>query len=542
MTSYLEAEIAATCNALGCFDVNGEYQADVQVIESVKDLIRFLRRDDANHEIRRILGHCNVLKTDLLPMLKKYHDHTELFDVLIRLLVNLTSPALILFNEELPTDTVTRNYYLQLVGHLQTYKQAFTDSGVWAVLSTRLGKLLEIDWQERGEENGIIVERILILVRNVLQVPPDPDSEKRPDNDASLHDQILWALHQSGMVDIFLYIATSENEQEYYLHILEITSLMLREQKTEVLASSVTSRSLEEKVKDEAELLNVRHKENTERQQKLKRYTGARHSRFGGTYVVQNMKSISSNDIIYHKPLNQLSKLDFDLQKNPTRRAKNKRPMQDENIERRSAFSIRLFLKEYCIEFLNGAYNTLMYNVKDRLNRAKSQTNDETFYLWALRFFMEFNRYHKFQVKLVSETMTVSTFHFVQKQIDTYNDLVQMDKKKFFVWSRKLHLALKAYRELFQTLAEMDKSGLEVVRSSAKVIKSNIFYVMEYSETVLHLMSSFDELKHSPAYLKDLIETQHIFLKLLHGFSRKDQIVVQKIVTVRKKKKKQPVS
>jgi timeless len=37
-----------------------------------------------------------------------------------------------------------------------------------------------------------MLERLLVLVRNVLHVAPDPDSEQRTDDDASLHDQILW--------------------------------------------------------------------------------------------------------------------------------------------------------------------------------------------------------------------------------------------------------------------------------------------------------------------------------------------------------------
>jgi hypothetical protein len=46
------------------------------------------------------------------------------------------------------------------------------------------------------------------------------------------------------------------------------------------------------------------------------------------------------------------------------RRPKNRLPMKGEDLQRRSAFSIRLFLKAFCVEFLGGAYNTLMYHVK----------------------------------------------------------------------------------------------------------------------------------------------------------------------------------
>lgn len=116
---------------------------------------------------------------------------------------------------------------------------------------------------------------------------------------------------------------------------------------------------------------------------------------------MQSMKSIGDNSLIYHKPLNKLDNLNFDTDKNKRKVAKNRRPMQYSSAERRSAFSIRLFLKEFCVEFLNGSYNTLMYEVKNKLARAKAQAHDESYYLWALRFFMEFNRGYKFEVKLV---------------------------------------------------------------------------------------------------------------------------------------------
>ena len=41
-------------------------------------------------QIRRILGEARVLQNDLVPMLKQYKDDESLFDLLVRLLVNLT--------------------------------------------------------------------------------------------------------------------------------------------------------------------------------------------------------------------------------------------------------------------------------------------------------------------------------------------------------------------------------------------------------------------------------------------------------------------
>jgi timeless len=45
------------------------------------------------------------------------------------------------------------------------------------------------------------------------------------------------------------------------------------------------------------------------------------------------------------------------------------------------------------------------------------------------------------------------------------------------------------------TLTAMDRSDNSAVQESSKVIKSNIFYVVEYRELILTLLLNFDEMK-----------------------------------------------
>ncbi|NXN07508.1 TIM protein, partial [Indicator maculatus] len=92
------------------------------------------------------------------------------------------------------------------------------------------------DWEQRQEEDTLLIERILLLVRNVLHVPPDPTEEQAVDGDASLHDRVLWALHLSGLDDLLKFLASSPAEQQWALHVLEIISLMFRDQSPEELA------------------------------------------------------------------------------------------------------------------------------------------------------------------------------------------------------------------------------------------------------------------------------------------------------------------
>lgn len=528
MSSLVKAELLATCNSLGNFD-GGTYYKEPECLESLKDLIRFLKRDDNDQEIRRQLGETKVLKTDLIHILKAYNEDADIFNVVVRLLVNLTMPALVVFENEIPEDKMGRMHYIEIISYLQEYKDAFCDEAIWIVLTAKLRDLLQLDWEHRQEEDGQVLEWILILVRNILHVPSNPSEEMRTDDDVSIHDRVLWGFHKSGMEDLLLFIANSEEFHEFCLHALEIITLILKEQNPEQLASAGVLRSQSEKQRDELELKEIRNREMQQKQKNIAKYYGSRHTKFGGTFCVKDFKSISDNDLIVHRPVETLTALNFDQNKTRRRKPKRQIPMNDADYTRRSTLSIRLFLKEFCVEFLNNAYNTIMYIVKDKLARQRTQDHDETYYLWAIRFFMEFNRLHDFHVEFVSETMSVSTFHYIQTQLENYQEMMISEKKKISVWSKRMHLSLMAYRELIMTLSAMDSSLDRGVQESAKVIKSNLFYTLEYRELPYILLHHFDEVKMPKSYLRDLVEMAHIFVKLLEKHCRHySRLVVQK--------------
>ena len=79
---------------------------------------------------------------------------------------------------------------------------------------------------------------------------------------------------------------------------------------------------------------------------------------------MKNMKSISENDLIYHKSQADVGKITLDANKKPKKKAKNRKPIIEKEIVRRSTLSIRLSLKEFCVQFLENCYNPLMYAVK----------------------------------------------------------------------------------------------------------------------------------------------------------------------------------
>ncbi|KAG1647990.1 Protein timeless [Nymphon striatum] len=444
-TSVFCAELTATCNALGYLD-NDNYFKEPDCLITLKDMIRYLKHDGDDHEVRRHFGKTKVLSTDLIPILREYSDDKEILDVVLRLLVNLTNPAYLLYEEELPQEKHTRNHYLELLSHLESYKLSFTESAIWATLTNILGEILKLDWESRQEEDQLVVERILMLIRNVLYVSVNPEVEMRTDDDATIHDQVLWALHLSGMEDLLLYICNSESEKQFCMHTLEIISLIFREQTPEQLASAGFTRSISEKEKDE------------------------QHSNFGGTYVAKGIKALSNREMICHKPLSESQSLNFD---------RTKQSKLDLKIEDQLNQQIFLFLQVKML-FFNVFFQHLNKTFQYNLMRARAEAHDETYYLWAMKFFMEFNRLHQFQVKLV----------------------LRMDLIHYF-------------------------------------ISGNIFYVVEYRDSILQMITSYDDTKHPKAYLKDLAETVHLFLKMLHQYCAKTSHLVVQRKKNRKHRKKQ---
>uniref|UniRef100_A0A7M4EFC7 Timeless circadian regulator n=1 Tax=Crocodylus porosus TaxID=8502 RepID=A0A7M4EFC7_CROPO len=530
----MNCELLATCSALGCLE-GDTYHKEPDCLESVKDLIRFLRHEDETREVRQQLGDAQILQNDLLPLLVQHASDAQLFDAIIRLLVNLTQPALLCFGK-VPQVPGERHHFLQITSHLQAYKEAFASEKVFGVLSEKLYDLLQLDWEQRQEEDALLIERILLLVRNVLHVPAEPTEEKSVDDDASAHDRVLWAVHLSGMDDLLQFLACATSEAQWALHVLEVIALMLRDQTPEQLAATGQPRIAAQQDEDARELEALRQREMVERRSRL-RQRGTRHSRFGGSYIIQGLKSIGDRDVVFHKGLHNVCHYSSDLGKPGARVPRHRQPPPDPTPRRRSARNVRLFLRGFCEDFLRSGFNRLMALVKEQLGRARAEDHDETFYLWALSFFLGFSRARGFRAELVSEALSVSAFHAVEQQLRFCYEMMLIDKPQIPAWARRMHLALKAYQELLLSLQEMDRAPDPAVRHGSHVLKNNIFYVLEFRELFLTLFRKFNAAQQPRAFLRDLAGATHLFLRLLEHFCRQRRSLVVQNKKQRRRKK-----
>ncbi|XP_054167504.1 protein timeless homolog [Oppia nitens] len=551
-------EVIAVCNDLGHKNklLDNKYILNKKDCHHVlKDLIRFLRSDNKTHfPVRTQLGTSDIVDNDLIPIVEQYClEDIPLFDKILRLLIDLTNPVILLFRQTTPTDKSELQKFIELQEFLYLYKVSFgSHKRFWSVIAKHLTRIIELEAENRQVEDGLMFERILILIRNILHIPIDGQHMKAEVH-TNPHDHLLQVLHSSGIADLILYLTNDDAHQEFCFHLIEIISLMFRDQSAEFIAKSVTNcqqneqqRSDFEKEVDRKELKELKARDINN---KIKVKPNL--NRFNGTYSVKNMKSISDRDMICHKTPQDLTQLSFDVNKDIKRKNRFRKPMADESANKsaigpqvihKSTFTVRKILYDFCVDFITNSYNLFMKTIYENLSRNLNQENDETYYLWAIQFFMEFNRTNpkSSDSLLVTQTMTVTTFHFLTTQFERYIDFLKTQKENLSLWSKRLHYALKAYRELLFSMNWFSYNKDESIRSIAKQIKKYIFYEVEYRDLLLQLIGDYNESKMTKSYLKDLIETNHIFLKMLEHYYRSNtKIVVKEKIKKSKRKKSQ---
>ncbi|CAH8581902.1 unnamed protein product [Schistosoma turkestanicum] len=583
------ADIQACCSCLG-FREGDTYKIDTDAEVSIRTLLRYLRNETAECDIRRELGQLRIVSSDLIPLVRCCNDNKTLFELVIRLLMNLTQPAIVCFRQEVPKDRDLYSAYLQVDDLLRSYKKDFADEELFRVLCNVVGSSLDKSWEERSEEDRLLIERILILIRNVLHIVPDVVSEQRTDEDVSVHDQVLWAMHLSGWDELLLFLANSEDEQMFAFHTLEIISLMLREQTPELLACAGNRAETKSELNTQRKLIErLKIRDDTERKNFL--YAcNLRQARFGGAFELANTPSLSERPLIYHHDITQTAQMataiskqldnavdvvdnvgivELDVGKRKFRKSKHRKPLVDRSVHRRSILAVQLYLQSFCWQFLKFCYNPIMRVVQSGLTRQATQENDETYFLWAMRFFMAFCRVYRFRSDYISETLSVSIFHWIYDQVINYKEHLVTNKRggasnqRAMQAARRLELAVTCYKEFLTCLNRMlhvtatdrtvqpdddeTQDGVEErLRLQANVAESiiaNVFYVAEYQEVFPSLLRDYNEIFLSKDYLRDLVEGSHLFITLLSDKicgSNKKIIVKRRRVRRKKKRSSKP--
>lgn len=79
----------------------------------------------------------------------------------------------------------------------------------------------------------------------------------------------------------------------------------------------------------------------------------------------------------------------------------------------------------------------------------------------------------------------------------------------------------------------------EVFQENAKVMQSNIFYHPEYRDIFVTLFRNFKEMFQTKSFLRDLVETTHIFVRMMERFCHNNKHMVVQGQRKKSKKRKQ---
>ncbi|XP_019855568.1 PREDICTED: protein timeless homolog isoform X1 [Amphimedon queenslandica] len=269
---------------------------------------------------------------------------------------------------------------------------------------------------------------------------------------------------------------------------------------------------------------------------------GRRHSNFGGVYITTS----SGKKSICYRPLLGFSDNSFDIENRPrhTRIPKNRKFLVTDCQSRPSTYSIRVVLQNICAQVLDYCFNVLMRVVKDTIKRQHSMESVETFYLWAMRFFMEFSRLQNFRVDIVSESLQLPTVHQVLQLIARYYEhtctcMKKRERLAAIQWGQRLHYAVSAYKELLLHVQEMIQSKDDTVVQSSKVILRDLLYHPEYRDVFLMVLQIYNQAIMPRSFLQDVIEMTHVYLRLVKlCFKQNGQLFIQKKMEQTTAKKK----
>eukprot|EP00242_Pyramimonas_sp_CCMP2087_P012572 CAMPEP_0198222400 /NCGR_PEP_ID=MMETSP1445-20131203/87918_1 /TAXON_ID=36898 /ORGANISM="Pyramimonas sp., Strain CCMP2087" /LENGTH=442 /DNA_ID=CAMNT_0043900897 /DNA_START=179 /DNA_END=1504 /DNA_ORIENTATION=+ len=231
-----EGYLMELCGKLGSSDEDEHgrsvYVKHDQCSESLQDIMRFLRRDNPEtRDVFMLLANWNLVKTDLLPIIRTYHDDSELVIAATKLVVFLTLPV-----DPTSSNVVDQQRVLQLM------KSAFLDGETSTVIVSMIAEPLS-RFEEDGrmdETDTKIVQLILTLFRNLLCIPDSLHSNASAgDHMTRLKDDLVQRFFTESVMEVILLIAQDANREPFIQDsalILEIMHEVFKGQSPQLLA------------------------------------------------------------------------------------------------------------------------------------------------------------------------------------------------------------------------------------------------------------------------------------------------------------------
>ncbi|XP_015878277.3 uncharacterized protein LOC107414639 [Ziziphus jujuba] len=559
--------LSVICAGIGIAeeDENGNrigYSKGEYCLDNLKDLLRFLRRDDPqNRDVFKQVCKWNIVYKDLIPIMEHCQDDRNLVLNAVKILVFLTMPV-----------EPSSNDVSQQIEYLWGLKSSITCSNIVAVIVSLLeGPLENLEREAFTEDDWKLVQLVLTLFRNILAIQEISLQQKVggvASQFLSLRDRFLELLFHENVMDLILVITQHFGGSGSYLRhdnllLLEIFYYTFMGQEPELIAKAhLRGSKVDEDTKASLNSLKSIMEEEEEKRRLCRLRNLGRYSHFSGTFTRLTMDG--SKAVLKGKPTS--ASRDNLLKPHKVSHGRTKKIAWDHGILPSTKDKILELLHDFVNQFLSGGYCVLMQSIREDIEKEHHaiQKSDVVVFFQVAQFVTSF-QYHKFSTSKgnmgadaseapsethpdktffggdlcgpIASTMNESMFQLViLKWRDAFEGLKETHDYKFLSASASLMKIMICMLDLVLKLLPEDFKEPQ----TARILLYKLFYDQTdqgMTQFLLNLLKSFDTHKQPKSYLADLIEIIYKILRLMENLQARGTLrVSKKLRRVRKKK------
>ncbi|KAL5568467.1 hypothetical protein UlMin_025042 [Ulmus minor] len=536
--------LSVICAGLGVAeeDLNGNrigYSKGEYCLDNLKDLLRFLRRDDPqNRDVFKQVCKWNTVAKDLIPIIEHCQEDRNLVLNAVKVLVFLTMPI-----------DPSSNDISQQIEYLWGLKSSITCSEIIAVTVSLLESPLEnLERDAFTEEDWKLSQLILTLFRNLLaiqEISLQQKAEGTASHFLSLRDRFMELLFRENVMDLILVI--TQHFGGYFRHdnllLLEIFHYIFLGQEPALIAKAHRKGS---KVDGDSNAsfnsLKSIMDEEEERRRLSRQRNLARHSNFSGTFT--RLTVDGSKAVFNGKPTSVSS--ETLLKPHKVQRGRIKKIAWNNGSLPSSNEEILDFLHDFANQFLSGGYNVLMQSIREDIEKEHHtiQRSDIIVFFQVAQFVTSF-QYHKFLTSKsnmgadapedlvnthadntyfegnicgpIAATMNESMFQLVfSNWRSSYEALKETHEFKFMSAAGSLMKNMICMLDLVLKVSPEDSKESQ----TARILLYKLFYDQTdqgLTQFLLNLLKSFDTHKQAKSDLEDLVQMIYKIVELMEN-------------------------
>ncbi|KAH9646677.1 Timeless family protein [Citrus sinensis] len=559
--------LSVICAGLGIIEEDEKgnrigYSKGEQCSENLKDLLRFLRRDDPQkREVFKQVCKWSIVSKDLIPIIEHCQDDRNLVLNSVKVLVFVTMPI-----------ESSSNDIPQQIEYLWGLKSAITCSDTVAVIVSLLeGPLENLEREAFTEDDWKLVQLVLTLFRNILAVQDIPLQQKAGGSAiqyVSLRDRFLELLFNENVMDIIIVITQHVCGSCGYfrqdnLLLLEIFHYIFMGQDPELIAKAHQRGSKTDgDTKDPLDSLKSIIVEEQEKR---------RLSRLHNLVLFRNLVTLvfsfekDGSKAVFkgnpasasHNPI---------IKPHKGQKGMSKKIMWDQGSLPSTKDNVLELLYDFLNQFLSGSYNVLMQSIQEDIEKEAPaiQSSDIISFFRVAQFLVSF-QYHKIAFSkpaLEKEALEASTTEFadstlfkgnicgpiastmdesmfklvISKWQDASEDLKKTNNYKFMsaaashicLYFNGLDMRVKI-RMLDLVLKSLPEDSKE--SQTARILLYKLFYDQTdqgLTQFLLNLIKMLDTHKQPKSDLADLVEMIYVLVRLTENLQARGALRVSR--------------